>query len=460
MKSVIDYIRAHKDDALREWCEYLKIPSISANPQYHPQCDQAANYLADKLKAIGMENVHLVTGYGRPNVCADWLHAPGKPTILIYGHYDVQPPDPLELWESPPFEPTIRDNILFARGADDNKGQHWPWVRALEAWLATEKKLPVNVKFVAEGEEECGGKAIHDCMMKKEFIEAWKCDAVAISDTSWPAHDLPGIDVGMRGLSYFELEVRGAKMDLHSGQYGGAAPNPMKVVAHTIAKIQNEKGFIQIPGFYDDVRKPSAAELAMIQQLPNTEDTFKKEIGVAETAGETEFPYMERIWVRPSFDVHGIVGGYQQPGAKTVIPSVATAKFSFRLVPNQDGAKIKVQLESYLKSIMPRSVTWTLRELGESGYPLMVSTDNLYLKALGPVYETVCGKAPIYTRMGASIPVATLFARTWNVPVLFMGLGWHDDLLHSPNEHFPLKQFYSGMELAAHALEAWGKMSK
>lgn len=458
MQTVINYIKDHKEDALTEWCNYLKIPSISANPHYHPQCDEAAQFLANKLKSIGMENVHLVTGYGRPNVCADWLHAPGKPTILIYGHYDVQPPDPLDEWITPPFEPTVRDNMLFARGANDNKGQHWPWVRAIEAWLKTEKKLPVNIKLVVEGEEECGGKAIHDCMMKKEFIEAWNCDAVAISDSAWVTHDLPTIDVGMRGLCYYELEVKGAKYDLHSGEYGNAAPNPIMVLAQVFSKIQNDQGRIQIPGFYEDVVEATAEERQMLNGLRGNEASFCTEIGVADTAGEKNYTYAERISIRPTFEIHGIVGGYQNPGAKTVIPAAATAKLSFRLVPNQHPDKIKAALESYLKTIMPKSVVWVLRELGEGGYPLVVSADNPYLKALKPVYQEVFGKLPVYKRMGGSIPVATLFARTWKVPVLFMGLGWHDDQIHSPNEHFPLQQFYSGMELAARAIEAWGRM--
>lgn len=460
MQSIINYIQSHKEDARKELFDYLRIPSISADSQYHLQCDLAATFLADKLKRIGMENVHLVTGYGRPNVVADWLHAPGKPTVLIYGHYDVQPPDPLNEWVSPPFEPTVRDDRVYARGADDNKGQHWPWVRAIEAWLATKKKLPVNIKFVVEGEEECGGKAIHDCMMKKEFIDAWKADAVAISDSAWVTHELPTVDVGMRGLAYFELEVKGAKYDLHSGEHGNAAPNPIMILAQTFTKIQNEQGRIQIPGFYDDVLEAGAEERAMMRQLRRDDAGFMEEIGVKDTVGDKNYSYVERVWLRPSFEVHGIVGGYMQPGAKTVIPAAATAKISFRLVPNQDPNKVRETFKSYLKTIMPNSVTWKLRELGEGGHPLVVSANDPFLKALQPVYQQVFGKTPVYKRMGGSIPVATLFVRAWKVPILFMGLGWHDDQIHSPNEHLPLQQFYGGMELAARALEAWGDVKK
>ncbi|PIR20295.1 MAG: peptidase M20 [Deltaproteobacteria bacterium CG11_big_fil_rev_8_21_14_0_20_47_16] len=458
MQTVIDYIRSTKEAALKELLDYLKIPSISANPEYHPQCDQAANYLADKLKSIGMENVQLITGYGRPNVYADWLHAPGKPTILIYGHYDVQPPDPLEKWTTPPFEPTIRDDMIYARGSDDNKGQHWPWVRAIEAWLKTEKKLPVNIKFVAEGEEECGGKAIHDCMQEKKYIDAWKCDAAAISDGAWFAHDVPSIGVGLRGLSYFELEVNGAKMDLHSGQHGGTGPNPIKVLAQVIAKLNDVSGRVAIPGFYDDVQELTAAERKMIHDLPFDVDNYHTEIGVATTAGEEGYSHLERQWTRPTFEVHGIVGGYVAPGAKTVIPATATAKISFRLVPNQNPAKIKKQFEDFLKANMPKTVTWSLKELGEGGTALVVPTDSPYLKALQPVYEKIWGRSPMLTRTGGSIPVATLFANTWKIPVLFMDLGYHDDQIHSPNERYPLKQFYDGMELAAQALDAWSKI--
>lgn len=457
MNAVLDYIRAHQRDALSEFFDYLKIPSISADPKYHAACDTAANFLADKLKAIGMENVKLITGYGRPTVYADWLHAPDKPTILIYGHYDVQPPDPLELWQTPPFEPTIRDGMVYARGADDNKGQHWPWVRALEAWLATEKKLPVNVKFIAEGEEESGGKAIHDCMMLPEFIEAWKCDAVAISDGAWFAHDVPSIGVGLRGLNYFELEVRGAKLDLHSGQHGGTAPNPLKVLAQVIAQVQDASGRILVPGFYDDVQELSDADRKMIQALPFDPQKYEAEIGTAAT-GEPGYSHLERQWTRPTFEVHGIVGGYMSPGAKTVIPATATAKISFRLVPNQEPQRIKAQFLAYLTQIMPKNVTWQLHELGEGGTALVVPTDSPYLKALSPVYETQWGKAPMLTRTGGSIPVATLFAKAWKVPVLFMDLGYHDAQIHSPNEHYALCQFNDGMELCARALAAWGEM--
>lgn len=461
MKPVIDYIQSHQEQALEEYKTYLRIPSISADPKYSEDCLKAANYLAAKLKAIGMENVHLVEGYGKPNVYADWLHAPGKPTILVYGHYDVQPPDPLDLWTSPPFEPTVRDGMIYARGSDDNKGQHWPWVRALEAWLATEKKLPVNVKFVAEGEEECGGKAIHDCMLKPEFIDAWRCDAAAISDGAWFAHTIPCIGVGLRGLNYFELEIRGPKMDLHSGQHGGTSPNPLKTLGRVIAQMQDPAtGRVLIPGFYDDVQELSPAERKMIHDLPFDPKKYDAEIGVTSCDGEPEYSYLERQWTRPTFEVHGIVGGYQQPGVKTVIPAVAKAKISFRLVPNQNPQKIKSQTLAFLTQIMPKNVTWSLNELGEGGTALVVPTDSPYLDALRPIYEQVWGKMPMLIRTGGSIPVATLFANTWKVPVLFMDLGYHDDQIHSPNEHYPLENFYLGTELAARALNAWGEIKK
>lgn len=458
MQPVLDYIRSHKEKALEELKAYLRIPSISADPKYNADCLKAAQFLADKLKSIGMENVHLVEGYGQPNVYADWLHAPGKTTILIYGHYDVQPPDPLNEWKSPPFEPEIRDGMIFARGSDDNKGQHWPWVRALEAYLKTTGKLPVNVKFVAEGEEESGGNAIHRCMHEKKYIDAWKCDAVAISDGAWFAHDIPSLGVGLRGLNYYELEVRGAKMDLHSGQHGGTAPNPIKVLSRLFAQIQDDAGRIQIPNYYEDVQELSAAERKMIHNLPFDPKKYQTEVGIAAMDGDPEYSPLERLWTRPTFEVHGIVGGYVAPGAKTVIPATATAKLSFRLVPNQGPTRVTQQIEAFLKAHMPKTVTWALKTLSE-GEALVVPTDSPYLKALQPVYESLWGRSPMLTRTGGSIPVATLFAKAWNVPVLFTDLGYHDDQIHSPNEHYPLCQFYSGMELAARALEAWGKLN-
>lgn len=459
MQAVIDFLKTNKDQSFKEFCEYLKIPSISADPQFAEDCLKAADFAVAKLKAIGMENAQKVPGVGKPVVYADWMHAPGKPTILVYGHYDVQPPDPMNEWTTKPFQPTVRDGFVWARGCSDNKGQHWMWLSALQAWLATEKKLPVNVKVVIEGEEESGGETIAKLIQEKKYAEAWGCDAVVISDGAWFTHDIPSVGVALRGMAYYELEVKGPKFDLHSGLHGGTAPNPLKVIGNVIAQLQNDKGRILVPGFYDDVAAVSEADQKMIRDLPFSNATYQKEIGIAGTEGETEYSYLERQWTRPTFDVHGIVGGYQQPGAKTVIPAACTMKFSFRLVPDQQPEKITAALKTYLGTVIPKSVTWDLKPL-HGGPAMVVQQSDPFIQAIKPVYKEQYGKDVVFTRCGGSIPIAGLFASILKAPVVFMDLGFMDDGWHSPNEHFSLQQFDQCRELCARALKAWGNVAK
>ncbi len=459
MQTVIDFLKANKDRSFKEFCDYLKIPSISADPKFTADCIKAADFAVNHLKSIGMENAQKVAGVGKPVVYADWMHAPGRPTILIYGHYDVQPPDPMNEWKTPPFEPVVKDGFVYARGCSDNKGQHWMWLSALQAWLSTEKKLPVNVKVVIEGEEESGGETISALIREKKYAAAWACDAVIISDGAWFTHDTPSVGLALRGMSYFELEVRGPKFDLHSGLHGGTAPNPLNVLGNVIARLQDDKGHVLVPDFYDDVEELSDADKAMIRGLPFSNADYHKEIGIRDSAGESEYSYLERQWTRPTFDVHGIIGGYQQPGAKTVIPAAATMKFSFRLVPDQRPEKIIKSLKNYLGTIIPKNVTWELKEL-HSSPAMVVQQADPFIQALKPVYKEQYGKDLVFTRCGGSIGIAIQFTNVLKAPIVFMDLGFIDDGWHSPNEHFSLKQFDGCRLLCARALEAWGEVKK
>jgi acetylornithine deacetylase/succinyl-diaminopimelate desuccinylase-like protein len=459
VQSVIDFLKTNKDQSFKEFCDYLRIPSISADPQFSADCLKAADFAVNKLKSIGMENAQKIPGKGQPVVYADWLHAPGKPTILIYGHYDVQPPDPMNEWKTPPFEPTVRDGFVWARGCSDNKGQHWMWLSALQAWLAAEKKLPVNVKVVIEGEEESGGETIAQLITEDKIANMWKSDAVVISDGAWFAHDIPSVGVALRGMCYFELEVKGPKFDLHSGLHGGTSPNPLKVIGNTIAKLQNDQGRVLVPGFYDDVEELSDADKKMIRSLPFSNEDYHQAIGIKGSDGEQDYSYLERQWTRPTFEVHGIVGGYQQPGAKTVIPAAATMKFSFRLVPNQKPEKIVKSLKDYLAKIIPNTVTWELRDL-HAGPAMVVQQNDPFIQALKPVYKEQYGKDLVFTRCGGSIGIAVEFVNVLKAPVVFVDLGFSDDGWHSPNEHFSLKQFEECRMLCARALSAWGNVVK
>lgn len=459
MQSVLDFLKSNKDSSFNEFCDYLRIPSISADPQYSADCQKAADFAVNKLKSVGMEHVQAIPSVGKPVVYADWLHAPGKPTILIYGHYDVQPPDPAGEWKTPPFEPTVKEGYVWARGASDNKGQHWMWISAIQAWLATEKKLPVNVKVVIEGEEEAGGESIAKLISEPKYAGDWKCDAVVISDGAWFTHDIPSIGVALRGMAYFELEVKGPKFDLHSGLHGGTAPNPLKVIGNVIAELQDDQGRIMIPEFYDDVEEVSEADKKMIRSLPFSNETYQKEIGITGVSGESEYSYLERQWTRPTFDVHGIVGGYQQPGAKTVIPASASMKFSFRLVPNQKPARVTMALKAYLGEIIPENVTWELKDL-HSGPAMVVQHNDPFIQALKPVYKEQFGKDLVFTRCGGSIGIAVDFMNVLKAPVVFMDIGFADDGWHSPNEHFSLKQFDECRSLCARALGAWGNVAR
>ncbi|MEG9430877.1 dipeptidase [Terriglobus sp. ADX1] len=443
LDTALQFTEANKAKALDELKQFLRIPSISTLPENAGDVRRAAEFLATELKRIGMENVRLIETAGHPLVYADHLHAAGKPTVLCYGHYDVQPPDPLDEWLSPPFEPEERNGNIYARGAVDDKGQLWMQVKALEALLKN-GSLPVNVRVLAEGEEEVGGEGIAEYL--RAHPEEVKCDVALVCDTELFAPDLPTLCVGLRGMIYTEIEVRGAKTDLHSGMYGGAAPNPFVALSQIIAKLKDDNGRILIPGIYEDIQKPTDAELAAWKSLPFDEDHYREtEVGSSELTGEPGYSVLERTWARPTLDVHGMPGGFTGAGAKTVIPAKALAKVSLRLVPGMTPADTFRKLQDYVATIVPRGVSAEVR-LIHSGDPIVVGTDNPFIHAATEAMREVFGKETVFVRGGGSIPVVGDFARQLHVPTVMMGFGLPDDNLHAPNEKFNISNFYRGTE--------------
>jgi acetylornithine deacetylase/succinyl-diaminopimelate desuccinylase-like protein len=442
--SAVAYARQNYPRFLNDLKALLRIPSISTLPEHNSDCRQAAEALAAELKRIGMENVRLIQTEVHPLVYADWLHAAGKPTVLIYGHYDVQPPDPLDEWHSPPFEPTERNGNIYARGAVDDKGQVMAQVKALESLLAANGSLPLNVRVLFEGDEEVGGEGIANYVASKPAD--LRADFALISDTELFAPGLPTLCVGLRGMIYTELELRGAKTDLHSGVYGGVAPNPFVSLAQIISKLKDENGHILIPGFYDSVIPPSAEELATWRTLPFDEEEYRKtEVGSTQLVGEAGYSVLERTWARPTLDVHGIPGGFIGAGAKTVIPAKATAKISMRLVPGMIPAMTFALYKSYVEKIAPAGVDVAVR-LIHSGDPCMVRVDNPYIRAATRALHEVWGKDTVFIRSGGSIPIVGDFDRHLDLPSVMMGFGLPDDNLHAPNEKFNLKNFALGIE--------------
>ncbi|WP_109485367.1 dipeptidase [Occallatibacter savannae] len=434
--------------------DLLRIPSISTLPEHKGDCRRAAEFLAAELKRIGMENVRLIDTSGHPLVYGDWLHAAAKPTALVYGHYDVQPADPLDEWISPPFEPTERSGNIYSRGAVDDKGQVWAQVKALESLLAANKGLPINVRVLFEGEEEVGGEGIAAYVASKP--DNLKADFALVSDTELFAEGLPTLCVGLRGMIYTELEVRGAKTDLHSGMYGGAAPNPFVALAQIIAKLKDENGRIEIPGFYDDVIAPSPEELAAWKSLPFDEEHYRKtEVGSSKLVGESGFSVLERTWARPTLDVHGIPGGFTGAGAKTVIPARATAKISMRLVPNMTPAKAFALYKSYVEKIAPAGVEVDVR-LIHSGDACLIPVNNPYVQAATRALHDVWGKDTVFIRSGGSIPIVGDFDRHLGLPSVMMGFGLPDDNIHAPNEKFKLQNFELGIRSLIRFMEEAG----
>ncbi len=468
--SAVDFARRNHPRFLDELKALLRIPSVSTLPEHKGDCRRAAEVVAAELKRIGMENARLIETEGHPLVYADWLHAAGKPvvpasaaadssagwkpTVLIYGHYDVQPPDPLDEWLSPPFEPTERGGNLYARGAVDDKGQVWAQIKALESLLAARGSMPLNARVLFEGEEEVGGEGIARFVASKPPELA--ADFALVSDTEMFAPGLPTLCVGLRGMIYTELEVRGARSDLHSGMYGGAAPNPFVAIAQILARLKDENGRILIPGFYDGIIPPSPEELAAWRSLPFDEEQYRiAEVGARQLVGEPGYSVLERTWARPTLDVHGIPGGFTGAGAKTVIPAKAVAKVSMRLVPGMTPAKSFAQYKSYVERIAPPGVDVEVR-LIHSGDPCLIPVDNPYIQAATRALREVWGRETVFIRSGGSIPIVGDFARYLGLPSVMMGFGLPDDSIHAPNEKFHLKNFELGIESLIWFLEEAG----
>jgi acetylornithine deacetylase/succinyl-diaminopimelate desuccinylase-like protein len=453
--STADYVSSNRERFLEELNQFLRIPSISTLPENKDDVARAAQFTADSLKRAGLENVEIIPTAGHPLVYGDWLHAPGAPTVLCYGHYDVQPPDPLELWQSPPFEPTIRDGNLYARGSADDKGQMYMHVKAVETLMAVHGgKLPVNLKFLVEGEEEIGGKSI--AAFVPENKEKLKADVALVSDTALYAEGVPTLCIGLRGLVYMEIEAKGPGRDLHSGLYGGAAPNAVYGLVELLGKAKDADGHILIPGFYDDVAEPAAAEIESWKSLPFDESAFlSHEVGASRLTGEPDRLILERIWSRPTLEVHGIAGGFTGAGAKTVIPATATAKVSLRLVPNQDPEKMFETFSAWVAANAPRGVSLSVRKL--SGAPAtVVNPDHPAIALAAEAFEEVMKAKTVFIRSGGSIPIVGEFAHHLGIPTVLMGFGLPDDGLHSPNEKYKLENYYLGIMTVAQFFEKYG----
>jgi acetylornithine deacetylase/succinyl-diaminopimelate desuccinylase-like protein len=454
LKDVIKYIRDNMDSYIEELKEFLRIPSISTLPESKKEVERCAKFVAGNLKKIGMSRVEIFKTEGHPLVYAEWLGAPGKPTVLVYGHYDVQPVDPIELWNTPPFEPTSKNGKIFARGATDDKGQVFVHFKSVEAFFKKEGSLPLNVKFIIEGEEEIGSENLS--IFLKNNSGLLKCNAVLISDTSLYAAGVPTLTYGLRGISYFDVEMEGPNRDLHSGSFGGSVANPINVMAKVISKLHDKNGRVTIPGFYDDVLKLSKKERENFKALKLSDKEYAKDLGVAELNGEKGFTTLERIWTRPTLDCNGIVGGFTGKGAKTIIPSKVTAKISMRLVPSQKADKITKQFTRFIKKLTPKTVKVEITKI-HSGEGSITPIDSPANIAAAKAMEKAFGKKPVFVREGGSIPIVTDFSKRLKSPVVLMGLGLDSENLHSPNEHFDLNHFQLGIMSSAYFLREYSE---
>jgi acetylornithine deacetylase/succinyl-diaminopimelate desuccinylase-like protein len=457
MNAVIDFINTNRDRYVDELKAYLAIPSISALPEHAPDVKRAAEWSAEEMRRIGMQNVRLIETPGFPVVYGDWLGAPGAPTILFYGHYDVQPVDPVALWESPPFEATIRDGEIYARGSADDKGQVFMHFKAIEAHLKQNGKLPVNIKIILEGEEEVGSKNLDDFV--KGHKDELSADVVVISDSPMFDRGIPSICYGLRGLVYFQIDLRGTKSDLHSGSFGGAVANPAFVLANILAQMKDRGGRVKIPGFYDDVRDLREEEREQWKRLPFNEKRYAKELGAPKLFGESGYSTLERVWARPTFELNGIQAGFTGEGAKTVIPAVAMAKVSMRLVPNQDPDKIAQLFEDYVKKVAPKTVEVKVTRM-HGGKPWMTDFDNKFVQAAGRAIEKGFGKEPVFNREGGSIPVVATFSEILGLPSVLFGIGLPDENAHAPNEKLDLGNFHGGVIASAFLYDEIGRGGK
>jgi acetylornithine deacetylase/succinyl-diaminopimelate desuccinylase-like protein len=447
--SVDAYIDAHRVEFEDQLKSLIRIPSVSAQPDHDVDTRRAAGFIQDDLAAMGLKP-ELIETPRHPIVYAEWLGAVGKPTLLIYGHYDVQPAEPLEPWLSPPFEPTVRNGNLYARGATDDKGQMFTHLKAAEAWLKTSGGLPVNVKFIIEGEEEVGGASLEAYVT--EHTKRLACDYAVISDSSQFAPGQPAITYGLKGLAYFELLVQGANRDLHSGTFGGAVANPINALCAILASLKGDDGTIRIPGFYDDVKPLADWERAEFAKLPFSEAQFQDDLAVNALVGEAGYSTLERKWARPTCDINGIFGGYAGPGPKTVLPCKAGAKLSFRLVPNQDPKTIERLFREHVAQVLPPGVTSDI--LTHHGAPaVLVNVNTPGVRAAVRAVKTGFGAEPVFIREGGSIPIVGLIKEHLGVDTLLLGWGQNDDNLHGPNEKFSIADFHRGIKASAHLFD-------
>ncbi|MBK7850164.1 MAG: dipeptidase [Bacteroidetes bacterium] len=451
-----EYIQSNEKRFLDELFELLRIPSVSADSKYAKDVAKAADFIKEKLLSAGADLVEVCPTKGHPIVYGEKMVDPKLPTVIVYGHYDVQPADPMNLWETPPFEPVIRDGKIYARGSCDDKGQVYMHVKAFELMMQT-KTLSCNVKFMIEGEEEVGSSNLGQWV--RDNKSRLKGDVILISDTSILANDLPSLEVGLRGLSYVEVEVTGPNRDLHSGVYGGAVANPITILCEMIASMKDKNNHITIPGFYDTVLELNAAERAELNKTPFDLDEYKKDLGIDDVHGETGYSTLERTGIRPTLELNGIWGGYTGEGSKTVLPSKAFAKISMRLVPNQSNEKITELFSNHFKSIAPKSVKVEVRP-HHGGEPVVTPTDSVAYKAASMAMEKTFGKKPIPTRGGGSIPIVALFEKELGLKSVLMGFGLDSDLIHSPNEHYGVFNFLKGIETIPLFFENFATLSK
>jgi len=453
MPTVEEFINSQAEQFEEDLCELLRIPSISTDPAYRGEMPRAAGWIAQRFGSLGFA-AEVIDTPGHPLVYAESPRIEGAPTVLVYGHYDVQPVEPLNLWDSPPFEPTRRDGCLYARGASDDKGQFLTHLFSARAWIASEGRLPLNLKYLIEGEEEAGSASLVPFLSAN--VQRLACDCVVISDGAQFAPGQPAITYGLRGIAYFELLLTGPSRDLHSGTFGGSVTNPANALATMLSALVDEKGRIRVPGFYGDVVPLAPRERRQFAQLPFDEKAYFRQVGVSGATGEEGYTVLERRWARPTFDVNGLFSGYQGQGAKTVLPSRAGAKFSFRLVPNQDPAKIAAGVRAMLAGLCPPGITMELVE--HHGSPgVLVPLDSPHVQAAARAIEHVFGRTPVYTREGGSIPVVATFHDLLGADTLLIGWGQDDDNTHSPNEKFSLADFHRGIRASA---RLWHELSQ
>jgi acetylornithine deacetylase/succinyl-diaminopimelate desuccinylase-like protein len=456
MNKLIDFINSNNARFIEELKEFLRIPSISNDPEHKPDMETCSKWLADHIKSIGIDKVEIYNTPGHPIVYAEYLKAgKDKPTVLLYGHYDVQPVDPLELWNNPPFEPVINDGKIYARGTTDDKGQLFIHLKSLEAYFKNVNSLPVNIKILYEGEEEIGSPNLSNFL--KDNKELLKCNLVVISDTSMYAKGLPSICYGLRGLAYMQIDLVGPNRDLHSGSYGGGVENPINALANLITKLKDENGKILIDGFYDDVIPLSKKEREEFKRLPFNEDSFKNDLEVNELFGEDGYTTTERISARPTLDCNGIWGGFQGEGAKTVLPSKAGAKISMRLVPNQNPKKIAELFEAYINKIAPKSVKVKVTDL-HGGKPSVTPIDTPAIKAAVESLKKGYGVEPVFMKEGGSIPIVNSFKEILGADTVLLGFGLPDENAHSPNEHLDLDNFHKGILSITHYFNELSKI--